>query len=104
LLKLFGPGFRKANVSFEGRIKKMSNAAVQSDAIWLSAPDYKVTAFNSKAAARVPELKQALQTGVAAFPDSTRNNFYDVELVNGWAYIHVRADKQTVYLVAYSHA
>jgi hypothetical protein len=34
----------------------------------------------------------------------SRANFYDVELPAGWAYIHVRDDKRTVYLVAYSRA
>jgi hypothetical protein len=39
---------------------------------------------------------------VPAYPDTSRRNFYDVELPSGWAYIHIRDDKQTVYLVAYS--
>lgn len=76
--------------------------AVQSDAIWLRATNYDVAALNNKLTGRVAELKNALQNGLAAFPDPNRNSFYDVELPNGWAYIHVRDDKQTVYLVAFS--
>jgi hypothetical protein len=80
----------------------MSAAAVQSDAIWLSTSNYAVAALNARLADRVPELKQALQAGIAALPDTSRNDFYDVELAQGWAYIHVHDDKRTVYLVAYS--
>lgn len=80
----------------------MSATAVQSDAIWLSASNYEVAPLNARLADRVPELKQALQAGIAALPDTSRNDFYDVELAQGWAYIHVHDDKRTVYLVAYS--
>jgi len=79
-------------------------AALQSEAIWLLAPNYDVAALNANLATRLPELRRALQTGVLASPDAGRNNFYDVELANGWAYIHIRDDKHTVYLVAYSRA
>jgi hypothetical protein len=78
--------------------------AVQSDAIWLKTPNYDVAALNSKLAARLPELKRALRTGVSASPDASRNDFYDVELADGWAYIHIRDDRHTVYLIAYSRA
>ena len=47
-------------------------------------------------------IQDALEAGIAACPDMSRDNFYDVELPNGWAYIHVRDDKHTVYLIAYS--
>jgi hypothetical protein len=70
--------------------------------MWLHVPDYDVAALNPRLAGRVPQIKRALQTGVAVSPDVTRRNFYDVELADGWAYIHVRDDKHTVYLVAYS--
>jgi hypothetical protein len=77
-------------------------AALQSDTTWLRIPDYEIAALNAKLADRVPELKYALRSGLSAYPDSSRTNFYDVELPTGWAYIHVRDDKQVVYLVAYS--
>jgi hypothetical protein len=80
----------------------MSATALQSDAIWLNASNYRVTPLNASLADRVPELKDALQAGVAAYPDMTRSDFYDVELAQGWAYVHVHDDKRTVYLVAYS--
>ena len=81
----------------------MFATAVPPDTTWLQAPHYKVTALNAKLSACVSELKRALQSGLAAFPDINRRNFYDVELPNGRAYIHVRDDNQTVYLVAHSH-
>jgi hypothetical protein len=80
----------------------MTATAVQSDAIWLRANGYNVAALNSKLAGRVAELKSALKVGVPACPDMNRKGFYDVELPSGWAYIHVRDDAATVYLVAFS--
>ena len=76
--------------------------ALQSDAIWLRSGNYNVAALNAKLVAGVPELQDALEAGIAACPDMSRDNFYDIELPNGWAYIHVRDDKHTVYLIAYS--
>jgi hypothetical protein len=76
--------------------------AARSDAIWLHAANYNVAPLNTKLADRVPELKRGLQSGIPAYPDMNRDNFYDIELPNGWAYIHIRDDKHTVYLVAYS--
>ena len=81
----------------------MSATALPTETTWLQAPNYKVTALNARLAACVSELKRALQLGLAAFPDTNRRNFYDVELPHGWAYIHVRDDNRTVYLVAHSH-
>ena len=81
----------------------MSATAVPSDTSWLHAPNYQVLPLNEKLAGRVSELKRGLQSGLPAYPDMNRHNFYDVELPTGWAYIHVRDDNQTVYLVAYSH-
>jgi hypothetical protein len=86
----------------KGRNKEMMATAVQSDSIWLRAADYSVNALNPKLTGRVSELKRALEAGLPAYPDTNRGDFYDVELPNGWAYIHVRDDKQTVYLIAYS--
>ena len=83
----------------------MTSATVlQPDTTWLRTPGYEIAALNAKLAGRVPELQRALQSGISAYPDSNRNNFYDVELSTGWAYIHVRDDKQTVYLIAYSRS
>lgn len=79
-------------------------AAIQSDTTWLRIPDYEIAALNGKLAGRVSELRQALKSGLSAYADTSRENFYDVALPTGWAYIHVRDDKQTVYLIAYSHS
>jgi hypothetical protein len=79
-----------------------ASAALQTDTTWLRISEYQVAALNEKLAGRLPELKNALVSGLAAYPDMTRSNFYDVELPAGWAYIHVRDDKQIVYLIAFS--
>jgi hypothetical protein len=85
-----------------GRKKQMMTAEAQTDAIWLQAADYRVVPLNPRLSNRVADLKRALDSGVPAYADASRQDFYDVELPGGWAYIHVREDKQLVYLVAYS--
>ena len=80
----------------------MTAAAIQSDTTWLRRQGYEMAALNAKVHGRLAELRYALESGVYAYPDTNRENFYDVELPTGWAYIHVRDDKRTVYLIAYS--
>ena len=81
----------------------MSAAAVPSDTTWLYAPNYDVMPLKTTPAGCVAELTRALRSGLSAYPDVNRQNFYDVELPNGWAYIHVRDENRTVYLIACSH-
>ena len=80
----------------------MTASAIQSDTTFLRIPNYEIAALNLRLSGRLPELKHALLAGLYAYPDMSRVNFYDVELPTGWAYIHVRDDNQTVYLIAYS--
>ena len=80
----------------------MTATAAAYESIWLRAGNYQVAPLNARLSNRVTELKSALESGVPAYPDAARPDFYDVELPNGWAYVHVRDDKQIVYLVAYS--
>lgn len=82
----------------------MTAAALQSDVTWLHMSDYDVAALHPRLTDRVAELKRGLRAGLPACADLNRRNFYDVELPGGWAYIHVRDDKQTVYLIAYQSA
>jgi len=77
-------------------------AALQNDTMWMKLRDYDVVALNARLSSRILELSNALRQGVAASADSSREDFYSVELTNGWAYIHVHNDARTVYLVAYS--
>ncbi|HYR87929.1 MAG TPA: hypothetical protein VE422_27865 [Terriglobia bacterium] len=56
--------------------------------------------LNSRLGGRV-ELERAINRGTPACPDLHRHDFYDVELDHGRAYVHVRDDLRTVYLVAY---
>jgi len=80
----------------------MTSTAVQYDAIWLRPADYAVAPLNAKLKNKVTELSKALEKGLPAYPDNNRQDFYDVELENGWAYIHIREDRRMVYLIAYS--
>ena len=80
----------------------MAAAALQNDTIWLQSTNYNVVSLNSKLSSHVQELEKALKVGIPAFPDNGRNGFYDVELNNGWSYIHVHDSARTVYLVAFS--
>ena len=79
-----------------------ANAVRYDDTVWLRGSQYQVMPLKPRLAGRVTELKRALEAGVPAYPDASRQDFYDVELSNGWAYIHVREHNETVYLVAYS--
>ena len=80
----------------------MAMAAAVQNEIWLQANNYKVVSLNSKLSPYIPELRMALHDGVPAYPDLGREGFYDLELTNGWTYIHVHDDAHTVYLVAFS--
>jgi hypothetical protein len=77
-------------------------AALQNDTIWLESANYQVLPLNEKLSSHVPELRNELRAGVPAYPDGSRQGFYDVELKNGWAYVHVHDSARTVYLVAFS--
>jgi hypothetical protein len=82
----------------------MVGAALQTENTWLRTPHYEVAALNRKLAGQLPDLKRALETGVCGYPDANRENFFDVELPTGWAYIHVRDENRTVYLIAHSRS
>ena len=79
-------------------------AAAQFEGIWLQSWNYAVVPLKPQLARHVLELEQAIQLGVSASPDLRRPDFYEVELENGRAYIHVRDDNRIVYLVAYSRS
>ena len=71
------------------------------DVVWLQRENYHIVPLNPLHAP-VSELAEVIGQGISACPDSKRRDFYDVNLTDGWAYIHVRDAAQTVYLVAYS--
>jgi len=72
------------------------------DVIWLRCGNYQVIPLNPRLRGHIPELECAIQRGISAHPDWQRQDFYILELRTGWAYIHVRENAKTVYLVAYS--
>ena len=69
------------------------------DAICLRLSGYRVAALKPEFREQAMELERAIRKGVAAYPDMTRPDFYDVELECGWAYIHVYPHMQAIYLV-----
>jgi len=73
---------------------------VQCDAIWLRLQNYRVMPLNHRLDGSI-ELERAIQRGIPACPDLNREDFYEVELDGRSAYVHVRHDLETVYLVAY---
>ena len=72
------------------------------NSIWLQESGYKVSALKAALTDLVPLLQLALERGLAAHPDESHRNFYEIELVDRWAYIYVHDHKRTVYLVACS--
>ena len=73
---------------------------VPCETIWLKLPDYRVSPLSPQLDG-CDTLQEAINRGVPACADLHRADFYDLELDDGWAYIHVREDLRVVYLVAY---
>src|SRR5262245_4584390 len=74
------------------------------DAIWLRCQNYQVIPLNRGLLGRIRELEYAIHRGISARLDSRRHDFYTLELESGSAYIHVRENAKTVYLVAHSRS
>ena len=73
-----------------------------SNSVWIELRGYRVVALKPEFSAHAMELERAIQEGVAAYPDMSRADFYDVALDGGSAYIHIYRDRQVAYLVSYS--
>ena len=51
------------------------------------------------------ELERAIEEGIPAYPDLARADFYDVELEDHWAYIHVyRTGPHCLFGCPFGHA
>jgi hypothetical protein len=72
------------------------------DTVWLNLRGYHVVALKPEFDEHTIELERAIQEGIPAYPDLARADFYDVEVEDGWAYIHVYRAVHAVYLVAHS--
>ena len=57
-------------------------------AIWLRLSGYRVAALKPEFREQEMQLERAIRKGVAAYPDMTRPDFYDVELECGSALHH----------------
>jgi hypothetical protein len=77
-----------------------SASTLQPDAIWLCLPEYDVVSLKPGLAGHLSEVEGAIERGSTAYRDLSRDDFYEITLDNGRAYIHVRDDVQTVYVVA----
>ena len=71
------------------------------EAISLRRRNYRVVPLNSSLSGYTAALGMAIEHGVRACPDLQRPDFYEIELENGRAYVHVHDDARAVYLVAY---
>ncbi len=70
------------------------------DAVWLQRENYEIVPLNALGGAPISELEEAIGQGISARPDSRRRDFYEVDLTDSWAYIHVHDAARTVYVVA----
>ena len=70
------------------------------DVVWLQRENYEIVPLNALRAAPISELEEAIGQGISARPDSRRRDFYEVDLTDSWAYIHVHDAARTVYVVA----
>ena len=76
--------------------------AVRNESIWLKEHGYNVVAMNEKLTSHVQTLAKELSSGISAYPDLTRENFYSIQLKGNWYYVHIHDAVRTVYLVAAS--
>ena len=67
---------------------------------WLFEPEYAVKALCPDVACFTQQLKEILRKGCVAEADSCRPGFYQIDLSGKPAYIYVRDETSTVYLVA----
>jgi hypothetical protein len=74
------------------------------DAIWLQRRNYLVVPLNSSLSGYAVALGKAIEHGVRAYLDAQRPDFYDIELEDGRAYVHLHDDARAVYLVAYGNS
>jgi hypothetical protein len=77
-----------------------SAVVLEPDVVWLQHQDYDIVPLNTFHST-ISEPAEAIRRGIPAVPDLNRPNFYELNLSQGWAYIHVRDAARTVYVVAY---
>src|SRR5262245_14009073 len=79
----------------------MSNAERKtSERVWLELPKYHVVPLKPDLTKHVMKLARAIQQGIWADREFGRPDFFDVELENGWVYIHLYPHGQIVYVIA----
>jgi len=92
-------------VRLKVRVNTMNSApGSEPGTIWLRRKNYRIVPLNSSLSGHTAALGLAIERGVYACPDLQRPDFYDIELENGRAYVHVHDDARAVYLVAYGNS
>jgi|SRR5579884_2572340 len=74
----------------------------KSSLIWFRTSDHRIIPLNASLQRSAATLQDALAQGVSLQSDPLRRDFYEVSFDNGWAYIHLREDLRTIYLVAFA--
>lgn len=80
----------------------MDTTLTTTDLVWLRLHGYRVVALRPEFDEHTIQIERALQKGVPARPDPSREDFYTVTLEGGEAYIHVYGGGKAIYLVAHS--
>ena len=73
-----------------------------SKVVCLQCSGYKVLPLHRSLRAIAQKLERAIESRLYARADSSRCDFYDVELSGGLAYVHIRDQVRTIYLIAYA--
>lgn len=79
----------------------MLDTPIQNAPVWFRSKDYSVVTFNPKVTGCVLGPGWLLEKVLATCPDARRENFYDIEVENGWFYVHVHDDNRTVYVITH---
>ena len=82
----------------------MKSLASKPGPIRLQRPNYRIVPLTPSVGAPISELALAIRQGVSARPDLNRIDFYEVDLEDGWAYIHLHEDARVAYLISYSRS
>ena len=73
---------------------------IRTDVVWLQCENYEIVPLNALRGAPTFGAGGSDWARISARPDSKRRDFFEVNLTDGWVYIHVHDAARTVYVVA----
>jgi len=79
----------------------LDSTPTQYDPVWLRSKDYRVVTLNPRIAASILGLERLPGKVLATCPDIRRKDFYNIEMENGWSYVHIHHGTRTVYLIGH---